>query len=384
MNKTQRVVLKKQDEVSVGLCEARSRGLLKAGCSARRSRMGAALFVAVVPVSLLAVSQVSSAALVDNLKNVSSERAQVYSSQVREALSAITPSAGGASKEEVRRPAVSALSGPILTPDQMIVSGPTDSSSLTSALGTNAVAIGVNTHANGDYTVVAGSYASAAAGSVALGAGVSATGSESTALGVRTSVYSDHGLAVGWRTSVNADATDSLAIGSSTQVYSAAAGAIGKDNVVGGAGAYVIGNSNVASGAGSFVLGSNVTARGQNSIVLGANSDGSLDNVVSVGNVGTERRIVHVAPGLNPTDAVNMNQFNALGERANGLVAYDTANKNVVTLGGQAGAPAVVLTNLKAGGLSAQSSDAVNGAQLNATNSDVHEITSSLAMLTRA
>jgi autotransporter adhesin len=384
MNKTQRVVLRKQNEESASLCEARSRGVVKAACSVRRSRMGAALFVALAPVSLLAVSPASSAALVDNLANVSSDRAQVYSSQVREALSAVTPSAAASSTEGVRRLAAAALSGPILTPDQMIVSGPTDSSNQTSAVGTNAVAMGVNVHATGEYSVAAGSYVSAESGSVALGSGVLAAGNESTALGVRSRADADHGLAVGWRTSVESNATDSLAIGSGTRVYSAAAGAIGKDNSVAGAGTYVIGNSNSASGADSFVLGSNVTARGQNSIVLGARSDGSLNNVVSVGNVGTERRIVHVAPGLNPMDAVNMSQFSALDERANGSVAYDTASKNVVTLGGQAGAPAAVLTNLKAGALSAQSTDAVNGAQLNATNSDVHDITSSLAILTRA
>lgn len=384
MNKTQRVVLRKQDEVSASLCEARSRGVVKAACSVRRSRMGAALLVALAPVSLLAVSPASSAALVDNLANVSSERAQVYSSQVREALSAVTPSVVGSSGEDVRRLAAAALSGPILTPDQMIVSGPTDSSNQTFAVGTNAVAMGVNVHASGDYSVAAGSYVSAESGSVALGSGVSAAGSESTALGVRSWADADHSLAVGWRTSVDSNATDSLAIGSGTRVHSVAAGAIGKDNSVNGAGTYVIGNSNGASGADSFVLGSNVTARGQNSIVLGARSDGSLNNVVSVGNVGTERRIVHVAPGLNPMDAVNMSQFNALDERASGSVAYDTASKNVVTFGGQAGAPGVVLTNLKAGALSAQSTDAVNGAQLNATNSDVHDITSSLAILTRA
>jgi autotransporter adhesin len=83
-------------------------------------------------------------------------------------------------------------------------------------------------------------------------------------------------------------------------------------------------------------------------------------------------------------DAVNMSQLNALDEKASGSVAYDTASKNVVTFGGKGGAPAVVLTNLKAGMLSAQSSDAVNGAQLNATNSDVHDISASLALLTRA
>ncbi|WP_255631101.1 YadA family autotransporter adhesin [Caballeronia sp. dw_19] len=384
MNKTQRVVLKKQNEVSTGLREAGSHGLSKIACSSRRTKKGTAIFLALAPFSLMAVPQVSSAVLVDNLAKGSSERAQVYSSQVREALSAVAPRASGSGSEGAGRVAAVALSASSLTPDQLIVSGPIDGSTPTVATGTNAVAIGVNAHANGDYSVAAGSYASAATGSVALGAGVSASGSESTALGVRTSVYSDHGLAMGWRTSVNADATDSLAIGSGAQVYSAAAGAIGKDNSVNGAGTYVIGNSNVASGADSFVLGSNVTARGQNSIVLGANSDGSLDNVVSVGDVGSERRIVHVAPGISATDAVNMSQFNALGERANGFVAYDTADKSMVTLGGQPGAPAVALTNLKAGALSVQSSDAVNGAQLNATNTNVQDVAASLATLTRA
>jgi autotransporter adhesin len=384
MNKTQRVVLQKQNEVSAGLSEAGSHGLAGSTCSSPRLRMGAALWVALAPVSLMAAPQVSSAVLVDNLAKVSSERAQVYSSQVREALGAVAPSVAGSSSEGARRLAAGATSGSGLTPDQLIVSGPVDGFIATSAAGTNAVAMGVNAHAAGGYAVAVGSYASASAGSAALGMGVSSTGHESTALGVRTSAYSDHGLAMGWRTSVDTDATDSLAIGSATQVYSAGAGGIGKDNVVGGAGTYVVGNGNVAFGADSFVLGSNVTAKGTNSVVLGANSDGSLDNVVSVGDVGLERRIVHVAPGVTATDAVNMSQLNALGERTNGLVAYDTVDKGMVTLGGQTGAPAVTLTNLKAGVLSAQSSDAVNGAQLNATNSDVQGVATSLATLTQA
>jgi hypothetical protein len=94
MNKTQRVVSKKQNEVSVGLRAAGSHDPLKVACFSRRTRMGAAVFVALAPVSLLAVSQVSSAALVDNLANVSNERARGYSSQVREALSAVAPAAG--------------------------------------------------------------------------------------------------------------------------------------------------------------------------------------------------------------------------------------------------------------------------------------------------
>lgn len=401
MNKKQRVVSKKQNEVSAGgLREVGLHDLSQVACGSRRTRMGAAVLVTLVPISLLAVSQVSSAALVDNLALSSSERSQAYSSQVRQALTAVAPRIAGSASEEGARTlgAVALLGSSSLTPDQLIVSGPTDGGNPSEALGTNAIAIGVNAHAVGDYSVAAGSYVSAASGSLAVGAGVSSTGNESTALGVRTSADSDHGLAIGWRTAVGPDGADSLALGSSTQVYSAAAGAIGKDNAVGGAGTYVIGNSNVAFGAGSFVLGSNVRATGRNSVVLGANSDGSMSNVVSVGDVGTERRIVHVASGRDGTDAVNLNQLKALGATTNtsgtmtnALVAYNSVDKDVITLGGaapgtsgQTTAPAVTLTNVKAGALSAQSSDAVNGAQLNATNSNVHDVTTSLAMLTSA
>jgi hypothetical protein len=178
MNKTQRVVLKKQDEVSAGLCETRSHGLSGTTYSSRRSRMGAALWVALAPVSLMAVPQVSSAVLVDNLAKASSESAQVYSSQVREALGAVAPSVAGSSSEGARRLAAGASSGSGLTPDQLIVSGPIDGTTYTSAAGTNAVAMGINAHASGDYSVAAGSYVSAESGSVAVGGGVSAAGSK--------------------------------------------------------------------------------------------------------------------------------------------------------------------------------------------------------------
>jgi autotransporter adhesin len=361
--------------------------------------MGVALLIALAPVSLLTVSQVSSAALVDNLATPSGEPSQIgsqlYSSQVRQALNMIAPRISSAGKEEgVSTFAAAALSASSLTPDQLIVSGPVDGAHTTGATGINALAVGVNTVATGDYSVAAGSYANAASGSVAVGMGVAATGSESTALGTRTIVESDHGLAIGWRAGIGSDAPDSLAIGSATQVYSAAAGGIGKDNVVGGVGTYVVGNNIVALGADSFVLGSNVTAKGKNSVVLGANSDGSMDNVVSVGSLGLERRIVHVAAGRDDMDAVNVSQLKALGATTNtlgvltnALVAYDGVDKRVITLGGtsgQAATPAVTITNVKAGALSALSSDAVNGAQLQATNADVHDVATSLSMLASA
>jgi hypothetical protein len=42
-------------------------------------------------------------------------------------------------------------------------------------------------------------------------------------------------------------------------------------------------------------------------VALGAGAE-LVDNSVSVGATGTERRIIHVADGVNPTDAVNIRQ----------------------------------------------------------------------------
>jgi autotransporter adhesin len=55
-----------------------------------------------------------------------------------------------------------------------------------------------------------------------------------------------------------------------------------------------------------------VTATGNNSVALGAGSLANQPNTVSVGAPGAERRITNVAPGINGTDAVNVNQLNAM------------------------------------------------------------------------
>jgi autotransporter adhesin len=44
---------------------------------------------------------------------------------------------------------------------------------------------------------------------------------------------------------------------------------------------------------------------------LGANSVASTANSISIGSVGNERTIGSLAPGINGTDAVNVNQLNA-------------------------------------------------------------------------
>ncbi|BAC09684.1 YadA family autotransporter adhesin [Thermosynechococcus vestitus] len=72
----------------------------------------------------------------------------------------------------------------------------------------------------------------------------------------------------------------------------------------------------MAAGANDGVaIGKNALANQPNSVAIGANSVTTAPNAVSVGNVGAERKIVNVAPGLiapTSTDAINGSQLSAL------------------------------------------------------------------------
>lgn len=67
-----------------------------------------------------------------------------------------------------------------------------------------------------------------------------------------------------------------------------------------------------STAANSLAMGTSATASAANSVALGSNSVASEANTVSVGSMGNERRITNVAPGVNGTDAVNVDQLNNL------------------------------------------------------------------------
>ncbi len=79
-----------------------------------------------------------------------------------------------------------------------------------------------------------------------------------------------------------------------------------------------------------------------------------------------------VAAGTAATDAVNVSQLNAaISSATANAVVYDSSARTTVTLDGIGAATPILMQNLAAGTLSAASSDAVNGAQLFATNQAV-------------
>jgi len=158
----------------------------------------------------------------------------------------------------------------------------------------------------------------------------------------------------------------------------------------------VIGDSASGTANAQVILGAEATANAANSVALGYQSvanRGGLTNYaaygltalqqsageVSIGSPGQERQITNLAAGSAATDAVNVAQLEGVAADAGNSVQYDNAGKTSITL---AGAPSTdggltngtTVTNLHQGSLSATSTDAVNGAQLYATNNTVSNI----------
>jgi autotransporter adhesin len=129
------------------------------------------------------------------------------------------------------------------------------------------------------------------------------------------------GVAIGYQ--ALAETTGSVAIGD---------GAIAKSSVAVGVGARAMGLNTTAVGdrasaIGDYgvALGNQAQALGANSVALGNSSVADQDSTVSVGAVGSERRITNVAPGVQPTDAVNMSQLREVERKAYAGVAMSIA-----------------------------------------------------------
>ena len=240
------------------------------------------------------------------------------------------------------------------------------------ATGQGAVALGNLTVATGKAAVAIGDAATATvAGAIAIGDAAGASGVTATAVGSGAKATGANSVAIG-AGSTDGGAANVFAVGSTTQtrrVVNVAAGTLvagGTDAVnagqllalstsvdtrfaqIGfagpyqagaislGVGASAVGNATAygvnasAQAAGGVALGNGATVQSAatNAVALGAGSIASAPNTVSFGTPGNERRLTNVAPGVNPTDAVNLNQLNTMFNtaqddirRANGGVA---------------------------------------------------------------
>nr|WP_281247872.1 YadA-like family protein [Paraburkholderia lycopersici] len=122
----------------------------------------------------------------------------------------------------------------------------------------------------------------------------------------------DNGTPQGNYNNDGATGLNSMAAGVNSAASGANGVALGYGANASEDGATVIGANALGSARNSVALGTNATATATNSVALGAGSIASEANTVSVGAPGNERRITNVAPGINPTDAVNVSQLNAV------------------------------------------------------------------------
>ncbi|RKE50227.1 MULTISPECIES: YadA-like family protein [unclassified Sphingomonas] len=208
-------------------------------------------------------------------------------------------------------------------------------------------------------------------------AGIAIGGNRITGLGAtgaEASAGEGNSIAFGNRALTSATALGSIALGTGSTVGANATGAIAL-----GTGAIATGANGVALGAGSVAARGPLAGYTAIGLAVPQNSAGE----VSVGAAGAERQITNVAAGAAATDAVNVAQLTGvqaqIGTLASGAVQYDGATRTSVTLGGAGtGAPAVALRNVAAGTLGAASTDAVNGSQLFATNTNVTNLTTNI------
>lgn len=179
----------------------------------------------------------------------------------------------------------------------------------------------------------------------------------------------------------NSALTDPTAAGAIALGARAAVGAGATGGIALGADAGVTGANSVALGAGSVAAPGRVAGYA----AVGLPGTQASAGEVSVGTVGAERQITNVAAGTAASDAATVGQVAGVAAQVaavrDGAVSYDGPDRSLVTL---AGAGGTTITNVRAGTLSDTSTDAVNGAQLAATNAAVATNTTAIANLGNA
>ncbi len=230
------------------------------------------------------------------------------------------------------------------------------------------------------------------ANSTAVGPQAIASGANSIGMGPSAAAGGDYSAAIGNAASTSGLGDTALGASSKAAGGGAFATAVGSWAQAGAAGATAIGGYANASAAGATAVGDHAQATTPNSVALGNNAvtgtavkvpdyvirgvdytfEGSQPTgVVSVGAPGAERQITNVAAGqvsAQSTDAVNGSQLFATTQALENLtgfttnaVSYDDSSKKTLTLAGDGG---TTLTNLAPGAVSSTSTDAVNGSQL--------------------
>ena len=224
-----------------------------------------------------------------------------------------------------------------------------------------ATAVGLDTVADGNSALAAGSGAAAKADSAtAVGNDAKALGTDASAFGRDAQASEEHTVAVG--SSTRATAAGAIAVGNDAQAAAADAAAIGKHSRASSTRATAVGNSANAAGVSSVALGDNAQAQNDYAVSIGAGSAASAIAATAIGNDAKAKHWSSVALGRasETADAVATTAATVGGITYNGFAG--TAPEATVSIGSDS--VKRTLTNLAAGRIAADSTDAINGSQL--------------------
>ena len=179
----------------------------------------------------------------------------------------------------------------------------------------------------------------------------SAKGENAIAIGPSSEANRKNSISIGLKSQANGE--NSIAIGVRNVVTGKNSGAFGDPNTVRGNNSYAAGNDNTVNSNDTFVLGNNVTVNAdmQGAVVLGSGST-AVDKAIEVSRA--------------EVNGITYDGFK--GQAAGGMI---------LSVGAK-GAERQI-KNVAAGEISENSTDAVNGSQLYATNNIIGNVASSVA-----
>ncbi|MGQ9444242.1 YadA-like family protein [[Pasteurella] aerogenes] len=232
---------------------------------------------------------------------------------------------------------------------------------------------GVNSLANGKYANALGGQAKANSwGSTALGTKTVVTGDEGTALGYEADVTGRDGTAAG---SQSLAAEKATASGAQAKAEGTRATASGFQANASASSAVAIGDNSKAIANNTIAVGVNASASGESAVAVGRNTTATQAGASSLGNEADAT--AKFATALGHESIANVEGAVALGSQSKTGETVDTASKQITTFtykfaGGDAYSTVSVgndnikrtITNVAAGRLESNSTDAINGSQL--------------------
>ena len=209
-------------------------------------------------------------------------------------------------------------------------------------------------------------------GAVGVGRESEATGFNSVAIGKKAKATDSNAVGVGYE----AEAIKANTVAMGRKVYANTAGsvALGSNATASNTGAIAIGGytgnsaNTTASGDNSVALGVSATADGDNSVAIGRDVTASAESAIAIGKdaVSNKKNAVALGSGSDTSSAATVQSSTTIGGKIyswnKGVLPTTDSDGRQVSVG-KSGFERQI-KNVAAGEISANSTDAINGAQL--------------------